>query len=203
MNFNDFSGFVLVGGKSARMKTDKAFLQIDGETFLERAVSTLHSVVENRVSVVLNHTQKDFIERFPPKIAPVFDVYKNRGALGGIHAALANCATKYAIVLAVDLPNVTNEIIERLAEITLSSNKFIAVVPRQNDERLQPLCAVYHAHYCLPMLENLMDESDSASANEFLELIMPRIVAQNKLTGDQSKDIFFNVNRPTDFAELG
>ncbi len=202
MNFNALSGFVLVGGKSSRMKTDKAFLQIDGKTFLERAVKTLQNVVENRVSVVLNHTQKHFIERFPPNIAPVFDVYENRGALGGIHAALTNCATKYAIVLAVDLPYVTSEIIEKLGEIALSSNKFIAVVPRQNDERLQPLCAVYHARYCLPTLENLMDENEYASANDFLEIIAPRIVAQNKLVEDQSKDIFFNVNRPTDFEQI-
>ena len=202
MNFDDFSGFVLAGGKSSRMETDKAFLQIDGETFLTRAVSMLHDVVENRVKIVLNHAQNNFIEQFPSNVAPVFDIYENRGALGGVHAALTNCATKYAIVLAVDLPFVTSEIIEKLAEITLSSNKFIAVVPRQNDERLQPLCAVYHARYCLPTLENLMDENEYASANDFLELIAPRIIAQNKLTADDSKDIFFNVNRPTDFEQI-
>ena len=202
MNFDDFSGFVLIGGKSSRMETDKAFLRIDGETFLTRAVETLQKVCEDRVKIVLNHTQNNFIERFPPNVAPVFDVYENRGALGGIHAALTNCATKYAIVLAVDLPFVTGETIEKLAEITLSSNKFIAVVPRQNDERLQPLCAVYHARYCLPTLENLMDENEYASANDFLELVAPRIVAQNKLTADDSKDIFFNVNRPTDFEQI-
>lgn len=203
MNFNDFSGFVLAGGKSSRMQTDKAFLKIGDETFVERAVKTLQTVCEDRVQIVLNKTQADFIEKIPADVSAVFDVHENRGALGGIHAALTHCATKYVVILAVDLPNVSGEAIEKLAEITLSSNKFIAVVPRQTDERLQPLCAVYHARFCLPVLEDLMETNESASANDFLELIFPRTIAQNKLRNDDSTDIFFNVNRPADLEKLG
>ncbi|MDQ2746058.1 MAG: molybdenum cofactor guanylyltransferase [Acidobacteriota bacterium] len=202
MNCNALSGFVLVGGKSSRMKTDKAFLQINGETFLERAVKTLQNVVENRVDIVLNQTQKHFIERIPGGVPCVFDVFENRGALGGIHAALKNCATEYAIIIAVDLPNITVETVEKLAEIALSSNEFNAVVPRQNDGRLQPLCAVYRAADCLPPLEKLLRENDSASVRDFLERLAPRFINQNQLTEDQSNDIFFNVNRPTDFQQI-
>lgn len=203
MNFNDFSAFVLAGGKSSRMQTDKAFLKIGDETFVERAVKTLQIVCEERVKVILNKTQTDFIEKIPTDVSSIFDVYENRGALGGIHAALSNCKTKYAIILAVDLPLVSSDVIEKLAEITLSSNKFIAVVPRQTDERLQSLCAVYHARFCLPILEDLMATNDSASANDFLEMIFPRTVAQEKLTNNDSTDIFFNVNRPADLENLG
>ena len=199
MNFDNFTGFVLAGGKSSRMKTDKAFLEIGGETFLIRAVKTLRNICENRVVIVLNQTQSSFIERLPESVPHIFDVHENRGAPGGIQAALTNCETKYAIVLAVDLPLVTTEAIENLANIALSSNKYIAVVPRQTDGREQPLCAVYHARYCLPTLENLMEANDSASVRDFLELIAPRYVAQNKLTADGETDIFFNVNYPTDF----
>lgn len=202
MIFDNFSGFVLAGGKSSRMKTDKAFLEIGGETFLERAVKTLRTVCENRVKIVLNQTQNNFIERLPADVSHIFDVYENRGAPGGIHAALTNCATKYAVILAVDLPNVTSEAIENLANITLSSNKFIAIVPRQLDGRTQPVCAVYHARYCLPALENLMEENASASVRDFLELITPRYISQNKLTADDGGDIFFNVNRPADFQQI-
>lgn len=202
MDNNLFTGFVLAGGKSSRMQTDKAFLDIGGETFLARAVKTLQTVCENRVAVVLNQTQQHFIERLPENVPHIFDVYENRGALGGIHAALTNCATKYAIVLAVDLPNVTAEAIENLINITLSSNKFIAVVPRQTDGRLQPLCAVYHARYCLPALENTLETNDSASVNDFLELVAPRHINQNKLTADDGGDIFFNVNHPADYQKI-
>lgn len=202
INFHALSGFVLVGGKSSRMKTDKAFLSVGGETFLERAVKTLETICEKRVKIVLNQTQKHFTERFRPNLPYVFDALENRGALGGIHAALKNCETKYAVILAVDLPLVSGEAIAKLAQTALSSNKFIAVVPRQIDGRLQPLCAVYRARYCLPFLESLMNKNHAASVNDFLELIQPRTITQNKLTTDETVDIFFNVNRPADFEMI-
>lgn len=194
---NDFTGFVLVGGKSSRMGEDKFSLQFNGKTFLENAVDALKNVCENRVKLVLNQTQT--IETELPFVR---DIYENRGALGAIHAALKNCETKFAVVLAVDLPFVTNEIIKKLAEITLSSNKFLANVPRQTDDRIQPLCAVYRAKYCLPTLERLMDEHQNASPRDFLELINTRYINQNLLSNDSETDIFHNVNRPEDFHSL-
>lgn len=202
MLFNNFSGYVLAGGKSSRMKSDKAFLKMGGETFLGRAVRNLETICESRVKIVLNRTQSHFTERLPANISYVFDALENRGALGGVHAALKDCETKYTMILAVDLPLVSGEAIEKLAEIMLSSNRFIAVVPRQTDDRLQPLCAVYHARYCLSFLENLMNENHAASVNDFLEIIQPRLIAQNKLTNDETVDLFFNVNRPADFEMI-
>jgi len=165
-------------------------------------VTRLSETCKNPVKIVLNQTQTDFIGRLPANIPHIFDTYENRGALGGIHAAFTDCETKYAIILAVDLPLVTAEAITNLADITLSSNKFIAVAPRQTDGRLQPLCAAYFARYCLPALENLLNENDSASVGDFLELVAPRLIDQSKLTADQSKDIFFNVNHPADFQAV-
>lgn len=202
MNFDNLSGFVLAGGKSSRMETDKAFLETGGETFLDKAVKTLQTVCEKRVKIVLNNNQNNFIERLPEGVPHVFDIYENRGAPGGIHAALSNCATKYAMILAVDLPFVTTGAIENLANIALSSNKFIAVVPHQTDGGTQPLCAIYHARYCLPALESLMEANDSASVRDFLELIAPRYINQNDLTADDTTDIFFNVNYPADFRRV-
>lgn len=194
---SDFTGFVLIGGKSSRMGEDKFLLQFNGRSFLENAVEALNEVCENRVKLVLNQTQT--IETDLPVVR---DIYKNRGALGAIHAALKNCETKFAVVLAVDLPFVSNGIINKLAEITLSSNKFLANVPRQTDGRIQPLCAVYRAKYCLPTLEKLMNENETASPRDFLEFVNTRYINQNILSNDAEKDIFFNINHPEDFQNL-
>ena len=199
---NLFEGFVLAGGKSSRMGADKAFLKFEHETFLERAIKTLSNVCENRVKIVLNQAQTDLIEKLPPNISPVFDIFENRGALGGIYTALKNCETKFAVILAVDLPLVTSETIEKLAEITLSSNKFVATVPRQTDGRLQPLAAIYLARYALRPLERLINENDSASVNDFLELIAPRTIGQDKLTSNPTENLFLNVNHPSEYEEL-
>lgn len=199
---NNFEGFVLAGGKSLRMGEDKAFLQIENETFLERAIATLSTVCENRVKIVLSQNQTNLIEKLPPNIPYIFDIFENRGALGGIYTALKNCETKYAVILAVDLPLVTPEAIKKLAEVTLSNNKFIATVPRQLDGRLQPLSAIYLARYAVRPLEKLINENESASVNDFLEIIAPRTIGQDKLTLNQDENLFFNVNYPSEYEEL-
>jgi molybdopterin-guanine dinucleotide biosynthesis protein A len=196
MNLNDLSGFVLAGGKSSRMKTDKAFLKFDGETFLEKAFKTLVPLCKN-TKIVINKDQKQKFEEAFPALDFVFDIYTMRGALGGIHAALRNCEAKFALILAVDLPLVTTETLQKLTRI---SDDFSAIVPRQTDRRLQPLCAVYRVKDCLPKLEKLLETNDSASVRDFLKLVSPKIVEADSLS--DSADVFFNVNDSRDFASL-
>ena len=197
-----FNGYVLAGGKSSRMKTDKAFLEFGGETFLTRAVKTLSSVCENRVKIVLNKSQTNFIEKLPDRIPHIFDVCEKRGALGGIHAALKDCRKDWAIILAVDLPFVTSEAIENLASIAVESKEFAALVPIQTDGRPQPICAVYQAEDCLPKLENLLTATTFASVKDFLKLLPTRFIEQDELATNAGKNLFFNVNRPADFQML-
>ncbi len=191
---SDFTGFVLAGGKSSRMGTDKSGLKIEGEIFLTRAANVLKPACED-VKIVLNQTQT-----IETELPIVRDIYTARGALGGIHSALKNSATKFAVILAVDLPFVTIEAIENLADFALVSNKYIAFVPHQSDGRAQPLCAVYRAKYCLPALEKLLSGTDSASVRDFLDLIAPKYIDESRLSAD--KRLLFNVNYPADFEQI-
>jgi molybdopterin-guanine dinucleotide biosynthesis protein A len=191
---NNFTGFVLIGGKSSRMGADKFALEINGETFLERAVNTLKPNCES-VKIVVNQTQN--IETSQPIIR---DIFTERGALGGIHAALKNCETKFAVILAVDLPFVTTEVIGKLANYAHSSNQNISFVPRQIDGRPQPLCAVYCVKECLPMIEKLLNEKKSVSVRDFLELIATRFIEIKDLSEDDK--ILFNVNYLTDYQQI-
>lgn len=191
---SDFTGFVLAGGKSSRMGEDKFALQIDGESFLARAVNNLAGVCRS-VRIVLNQTQA-----LETNLPAVRDIYAERGANGGIHAALANCETQFAVILAVDLPLVDRAAIENLARFALAAKKFPAVVPKQADGKPQPLCAVYRAKYCLPPLEKLLAENEKASVRDFLALIAPRYIAAARLS--ENENLLANVNYPRDFHKL-
>ncbi len=202
MKHPNFEGFILAGGRSRRMGADKAFLEIGGETFLNQAVRKVSAVCEDRVKVVFNRDQTVLIDRLPIGLSVTFDLVPDRGALGGIHSALKNCQTTFAFILAVDLPLVPIEAINYLAELMVSSNKYIAGVPRQADERLQPLCAAYNAKYCLRPLERLMENDPQASVRDFVELISPRVVKQEKFNSLVGRNIFFNVNNQAKYLEL-
>lgn len=191
---SEFTGFILAGGKSSRMGIEKQTLEIGGKTFLARAADALEPVCQT-VKIVLNRSQA-----MESELPVVRDIYEQRGALGGIHAALQNCDTKFAVILAVDLPRVTTGAIESLVRLALASNKFTAVVPRQTDGRPQPLCAVYRVKYCLPPLEKILGENDSASVRDFLDAISPKYIDASRLSTDE--DLLFNVNYPEDFLSL-
>ncbi len=217
----DVFGFVLAGGKSSRIGVDKAFLEIDGRTFLEHAVVKLERFF-GCVFVVLNEDQKEVA--LPSGVKLIFDIFKERGALGGIHASFKNCPSSFAFILAVDLPLVKDETIANLAKIIKNDPKADAVIPVEFNEnfcrkkvkqeraefgqreegeterqsnifKLQPLCAIYRVENCLPIVEKVLLEKESASVHDFLKLISVRFV---KLAEEE----LFNVNTPDDYRKV-
>lgn len=181
------------------MGADKAFLKIGEKTFLENALETLTPVCK-QVKIVLGKSQTHFIEKLPTGISYIFDIFENRGALGGIHAALKTCPTGFAVILAVDLPFVTSEAIQNLCEIARNSKDFSAIVPRQNDERLQPLAAVYRAKDCLPKLEEILSKNESVSVSKFLETLEVKIIESKSLS--KKENLLKNINSPVDLQSI-
>jgi molybdopterin-guanine dinucleotide biosynthesis protein A len=190
----DFTGYVLAGGRSSRMGTDKYALELAGETLLTRAGNTLETAC-GRVRIVLNERQN-----IEPRFTVVRDIFEARGALGGIHAALADCETEFALVLAVDLPLVSSDALVKLTQIARAARNLSAVVPRQSDGRLQPICAVYRVRSCLAPLEKLLTENETAAVGRFVDLISPEIVDEKLLSANEN--LLYNVNFPADFRNL-
>ena len=179
-------GFILTGGKSLRMGRDKALLEFNGKSFLEIAARNLVHVC-GKISVVLSADST--LETDLPIIR---DEFAGRGALGGLHAALKNCRSKIALVLAVDLPLVTPDSVRVLADLATSLPKYLAVVPRQSDGRPQPLFAAYRAKFCVRSLEELINEDPQASVKDFLDRISPKYIDPVRLSSDP--DLLVNVN---------
>jgi molybdopterin-guanine dinucleotide biosynthesis protein A len=187
---SEIEAFILAGGKSSRMGTDKARLRLGPQSFPERIAAALSSV-SARVSVVGTRIEGGAAWPFVP------DVYKEWGALGGLHAALAACRSEWAAVVACDLPFVTGELFVRLA--TLREN-FAAVVPVQVDGRLQPLCALYRKEPCLLRAEALIAAGERRP-RALLETVNARRVPFSELSDLPGADHFFNnVNTPEDYA---
>lgn len=200
MFFEDFTGYILAGGKSSRMGTNKAFLEIGQKTFYENAVEILRPVCQNRIKVVLNIDENSFIEKLPPNTRYIFDIYENRGVLAGMHAAFADCSTKFAIILAVDLPLITTDVITKLSENFDQSNQISAIVPKQKNSKLQPLCGIYLTADCLTKTETILDKNLSFSVNHFLESIKIKIMDYEQL--QVNSEVFLNVNSPIDYEFL-
>jgi molybdenum cofactor guanylyltransferase len=194
-----FEGFVLAGGKSSRMGTDKAFLKIGEKTFLENAADVLKPAC-GKVHAVLNESQKTFFDKIPAGIPIIYDIYENLGALGGIHAALRECRAEFAIILACDMPYVTKESIEKLADIALVDPEADAFIPIQADCNIQPLCGIYRHTACLRHLEKFLNDGNSPAVRTFLKSINTEYIAEHTLADDHN--IFRNINALSEYQEL-
>jgi molybdopterin-guanine dinucleotide biosynthesis protein A len=163
---SDLSGFVLAGGRSSRMGSDKAFLQFDGRTLLARALDRLCAVAPE-VRIVGPHA------KFGAYGAVVEDVYTGRGPLAGIHAALSSSTRELNLVLAVDLPFITESLLRFLVEQARASDA-VVTVPRIAGG-FQPLCAVYRRRFvsvtaaALEAGKNKIDALFTAATTRVLE----------------------------------
>jgi molybdopterin-guanine dinucleotide biosynthesis protein A len=188
----EVEGFILVGGASSRMGTDKALLEFGGRNFVERIHAALASIT-TRTSLV---GAKSEVATYP-LLPTVPDVHIKWGALGGLHAALAACRAEWAAVVACDLPLITGELLVRLASLR---ENFQAVVPIQPDGRWQPLCALYRAAVCRERAEELI-ASGERRPRALLNQISTRRAAFAELSDLQGADLFFtNINTPEDYA---
>jgi molybdopterin-guanine dinucleotide biosynthesis protein A/aminoglycoside phosphotransferase (APT) family kinase protein len=94
-------GFVLAGGDSRRMGTDKAEIAVDGEPLWRRQCRVLREAGAAPVILVRRPGQPA-----PAGIDVVRDRFADAGPMAGLHAALAAADGAHVAVLAVDMPGI-------------------------------------------------------------------------------------------------
>jgi molybdopterin-guanine dinucleotide biosynthesis protein A len=185
------TAFVLAGGKSSRMGSDKAFLKFGDETLLSRALK-LAAAAAQRVRIVGD------AKKFAAFGQVVEDVYRDRGPLGGIHAALSSTATQLNLMLAVDLPFVVPEFLEYLILQARESGATVTVL--RVGGGLQPLCAVYRREFA-EMAEQSLREGKNKIDTLFAR-VRTRVIDENELLrAGFSAEMFQNLNTPEEFEK--
>jgi molybdopterin-guanine dinucleotide biosynthesis protein A len=134
-------GLVLAGGKSKRMGRDKALLERDGQSQLAYLAGLLQDKVE-RVFVSTRAEQQDDSER--SRYPRIVDRYEEMGPLAGILSAMEEHPDVDWLVVACDLPNISDETIAHLVMNRSADHPFTAYVS-SHDGLPEPLCAIYRA----------------------------------------------------------
>jgi molybdopterin-guanine dinucleotide biosynthesis protein A len=131
-------GLVLAGGASRRMGTDKAALEYHGRTQLERACEQLARHC-GQVFVSMRRGQADdAARRGRPAI---FDIHDGIGPIAGIAAAQAALPDSAWLVVACDLPFLTDASLEGLVEHR--DGRAVVAYRSTHDGLPEPLCAIY------------------------------------------------------------
>jgi molybdopterin-guanine dinucleotide biosynthesis protein A len=191
-------GFILAGGRSSRMGTDKAFLEFGGQTLLDRALAVVGTVSS---SVMIVGDPNKFAKygetkygstKYGPAVA---DIFPGCGPLAGIHAALTHSSAELNLMLAVDMPFVSTELLDFLFKVA-EEDDAIVTVPRVG-KGLQPLCAVYRPAFCATAEQSLREGNYKVDA-AFSGVGICVIEEAELATAGFSERCFFNVNTPQD-----
>lgn len=223
------TAFVLAGGESRRMGRDKALLALpSGETMLGHALATAKEAAGTVVLVAPTGRYPELQGR----VRMIQDVYPGRGPLSGIHAALCASETEWNMVLGVDSPRVTPELL-RFLMATAAGTAALAVVPRV-EGRLHTVCAIYKKSFAQAVERELLAgrehlpgagaafnsedvrrgrprrEGDAGQGprrgtriERVLAGVSSRILEENELRdAGFGAELFANVNTPEDFANI-
>jgi molybdopterin-guanine dinucleotide biosynthesis protein A len=187
-------GFLLAGGKSSRMgpTVDKAFLDFRGQTLLDRALGVMGAAC-GRVAIVGDPA------KFAKAGSVIADIFPGCGPLGGVHAALVHSLAELNLMLAVDMPFISRELLAFLFDVAAGEDNAghaVVTIPRTS-RGLQPLCAIYRREFSAVAEQALRagkNKIDAAFSSVRVHVIGERELA----AAGFSEQSFFNVNTPED-----
>ena len=186
------TGIILAGGRNSRMGINKAFLEIDGTRVIDNILAVYRKIFSE--IIIVTNDPLSYTEFFETLI--VTDIYKEKGALGGIYTGLFYAAYDYSFVAACDMPFLNEDFIIYL---TGQAGKYDIIVP-ELPEGFQPLHAIYSRN-CLSHIKKLLIADKLKITSFYKEVRMLSIPEEKIKPFNQDGRLFLNVNTPEDMEK--
>ncbi len=177
--------WILAGGRSSRMGVDKARAESGGRALVLRVADEAAAVCG---SVSLVGDPLLYGELGLPVIA---DRFPGQGPLGGMEAALAATRSDSNLIVACDMPAIRPGF---LAELFAEDGD--CVVPRHDDGRLEPLCAVYRRR-CHPVIQAALEAGIRKVTDALRSFAQHSLAIRYVRVSDPAA--FANLNTPEDW----
>ena len=183
---------ILVGGKSSRMGTNKAFLELKGKTFIELQIELLRKMFDE-ISISANTpSEYEYLN------LPIFkDIYPGKGPLGGIYTSLINSSSLHTFMLACDMPFVGPELIKHLKDLT---KEYDVVIPK-SENGLEPLHAFYSKN-CIEPIKRELDENNLRIRSFFPQVNVKIVELDSLASSDHFKNSIKNLNTMADYEDV-
>ncbi|MFA6345311.1 MAG: molybdenum cofactor guanylyltransferase [Syntrophales bacterium] len=186
------TGIILSGGKNTRMGRNKALLTLDGERLIDRTVNLFKDLFAE--VIIVTNAPREYLDQ---DVAIVTDVYKGKGALGGIYTGLFYATHDYVFVAACDMPFLRKDFIRHMMEQAPGND---IVVPFQ-PEGYQPLHAIYSKRCAAPM-KRLMDENRLKVTGFYTGMKIHTLSEEEVRSFDPAGRMFLNINSPADLKKI-
>lgn len=143
---HNITAIILAGGKSTRIGTDKAFIKLNGITFIEHITKSISPFV-NEIIVVSDNAAYDKLG-----YKRVEDLIKDSGPLAGLYTGLHYSKTAYNLVLSCDVPLLNDRVLNTLIDGIDGTSE---VIQLKSLDRTIPLVAIYKKECVTKCLELL------------------------------------------------
>jgi molybdopterin-guanine dinucleotide biosynthesis protein A len=198
--YSNVAAYILAGGKSSRMGEDKSLLEFDGVPQIVRSVELVRPFV-NSVTIVVSRPR--YAALGFREIKDQFSGFGGTGSVGagplaGIAAALSDSDSSWNLILACDLPHLSEPWVDRMLRRAMSSADQV-VLPR-TDRGVQPLAAVYHSS-CREHIRAVL-ASGMRKVTEAVSGLRADVVDESEWQDIDSPGLVLtNMNTPEDYRE--
>ena len=183
---------ILVGGKSSRMGSNKAFLELKGKTFIELQIELLREMFDEIFISANTSSEYEYLN------LPIFkDIYPGKGPLGGIYTSLINSSSLHTFMLACDMPFVGPELIKHLKDLT---KEYDVVIPK-SEKGLEPLHAFY-SKKCIDPIKRSLDENNLRIISFFPHVKVKIVELDSMASSDRFKNSIKNLNTMDDYEDV-
>lgn len=180
---------IQAGGRSSRLGRDKALVEIDGITLIERVLQNVRALSDD---IILTSNRPAHLDHLG---YPIFaDEHPGAGALEGLHTALTHAQQPYVLVLACDLPFLSQPLLRHQLKLAQQAD---VILPRQG-EHCEPLHAVYRRAACLPPLRVARAEGRKRVQHIWRTLRVHHVEGAVLRELDPYGLSFFNINTRSD-----
>ena len=188
----DKTGIILAGGKNSRMGINKAFLEIDGTRLIDNILAVYQKIFSE--IIIVTNDPLSYTEFSETLI--VTDIYKEKGALGGIYTGLFYATYDYSFVTACDMPFLNEDFIIYL---TGQAGKHDIIVP-ELPEGFQPLHAIYSRN-CLSHIKKLLSADKLKITGFYKEVRLLSIPEEKIKPFNKDGRLFLNINTSEDLEK--
>lgn len=180
------TAIILAGGKSSRMGTNKALLDLNGRRVIEGIVEKLEKTVDEMLIVTNTCSDYEFLQ-----LPMVSDNWKDMGPLAGIEAGLSHSHTERNLIVACDMPFISVE----LGKYLLSCLEESQVAVPEIEGTRHPLFAAYRKETVVEVRKSL--EKNHLGIWRFLQNVDVKIMTEEgleRLGLPNEEQYFFNMN---------
>ena len=187
------TGWILAGGESRRMGSNKALLTLGVDSFAALAVKQLKPLAKHIV-VIGNTENRGQLENLPVDYVTT-DIRAGKGPLMGIFTGLMTTETPWNLFLACDMPFIETPLLKDL--VRFGQSRQAGAACSQAGGRLHPLPMLCHSR--LAGLAGRLLDKGSWSLREFISAASGEIYA---VDGRHLSQQLISVNTHADYAAL-